>query len=245
MRSSHECGVDLLGLGLQQLGAVVGRACLLPEFGIGFDGAFERRAAEHRGGFLALVFLPRQPAARTRRRRLEAGAQVAGKLSKTLPDTDRLSSSADSAGHSSTLPGARRCKSRPVRDLICKLNIIEACGSGILMNDDGEAVAVSIENNHLRDIRGGGVSARIGLAVAITVVRTATATIAGNDVRRIATARRQPATVRRRAGDRCRADQHPGQPDRRDRRPASCPAMRASSRLCTPRRLSPDTARRP
>lgn len=88
--------------------------------------------------------------------------------------------------------------SAPVRDLICKLNIIEGCGSGILMNDEGEAGAVSIENNHLRDIRGSGAAnTRIGLAVAITVVRTATATIAGNDVRRIAMT---PGNVRLFAG---------------------------------------------
>ncbi|MFA6262515.1 MAG: DUF6519 domain-containing protein, partial [Bacteroidia bacterium] len=76
--------------------------------------------------------------------------------------------------------------SAPVRDLVCKLNIIEGCGSGIVMSDEGEAGAVSIENNHLRDIRGTGASARAGLAVAIAIARTGTATVAGNDLRRIA-----------------------------------------------------------
>ena len=75
----------------------------------------------------------------------------------------------------------------PVRDLVCKLNIIEACGSGIVMSDEGEAGAVSVENNHLRDIRGSGANARAGVAVGIAIARTGTATIAGNDVRRVAT----------------------------------------------------------
>ncbi len=78
--------------------------------------------------------------------------------------------------------------SAPVRDLICKLNIIENCGAGIVMGDDAEASAVSIENNHIRDIRGTGVLAAAGLAVGIGVARAAAATVAGNQVRRVALA---------------------------------------------------------
>jgi Right handed beta helix region len=75
-----------------------------------------------------------------------------------------------------------------VRDLICKLNIIENCGAGIVMGDDAEASAVSIENNHIRDIRGTGVLAAAGLAVGIGVARAAAATVAGNQIRRVAVA---------------------------------------------------------
>ncbi len=73
----------------------------------------------------------------------------------------------------------------PVQELICKLNIIENCGQGIVMNEDAEAGAVSIENNHIRDIDGGGGAARFGLAVGIAVARTASATVAGNSIRRV------------------------------------------------------------
>jgi Family of unknown function (DUF6519)/Right handed beta helix region len=78
--------------------------------------------------------------------------------------------------------------SAPVRDLICKFNIVENCGAGIVMGDDAEASAVSIENNHIRDIRGTGTLAAAGLAVGIGVARAAAATVAGNQVRRVALA---------------------------------------------------------
>lgn len=78
--------------------------------------------------------------------------------------------------------------SAPVRDLICKLNIVENCGAGIVMGDDAEASAVSIENNHIRDIRGTGALAAAGLAVGIGVARAATARVAGNQIRRVALA---------------------------------------------------------
>lgn len=76
----------------------------------------------------------------------------------------------------------------PVRELICKLNIIENCGAGIVMNDEADASAVSIENNHLRDIRGTGSTAAAGLAAGIVVARATAATVAGNQIRRVATA---------------------------------------------------------
>ena len=76
--------------------------------------------------------------------------------------------------------------SAPVQDLVCKLNIIEDCGLGIFMNDGAEAGAVSIENNHLRGIRGlSGNLAAAGLVAGIAVTRTATATVAGNQVHRV------------------------------------------------------------
>jgi hypothetical protein len=74
----------------------------------------------------------------------------------------------------------------PARDLIVKLNIIESCGNGILMQDAASAGSLSVENNHLRDI--GPLlrdSAPLGSAVGIRVLRTESVTIAGNTLRQI------------------------------------------------------------
>lgn len=73
----------------------------------------------------------------------------------------------------------------PTAELIVKLNIVEDCGLGIVMSDDAEAGAVSIENNHLRNIR--GEPERRGIVAGIAVTRTDAATIAGNTIRRVAT----------------------------------------------------------
>lgn len=62
--------------------------------------------------------------------------------------------------------------SAPVRELICKLNIIEGCGAGILMDDEASGQSVSIENNHVRDIGGTGPAAGT-TAVGIGVARVA------------------------------------------------------------------------
>ncbi len=84
----------------------------------------------------------------------------------------------------------------PVRDLICKLNIVERCGAGIVMGDEAEADAVSIENNHVRDISG-GVDGADTLAVGIAVARAASAVVAGNQVQRVGLV---PGTLRVFAG---------------------------------------------
>ncbi len=68
----------------------------------------------------------------------------------------------------------------PVRDLIVKLNIIDRSAIGILAGDAGGTGAVSIENNHLRDI-----GATAAAAVGIGVTRGDSATIAGNTLRGI------------------------------------------------------------
>ncbi|HWJ72325.1 MAG TPA: DUF6519 domain-containing protein [Kaistia sp.] len=76
--------------------------------------------------------------------------------------------------------------SAPVRDLIIKLNIIAACGNGILAIGHSDGGAMSIENNHLRDIdmrqRGEG-----GTVSGISVVRAPSANIAGNTLRAVGT----------------------------------------------------------
>jgi hypothetical protein len=74
--------------------------------------------------------------------------------------------------------------SAPVRDLIVKLNIIAACGNGILVAGHPDQGAVSIENNHLRDIdvpREAGPVTVGGIAVS----RTFSANLAGNTLHAI------------------------------------------------------------
>jgi hypothetical protein len=73
----------------------------------------------------------------------------------------------------------------PVQELVCKLNIIEACDQGIVMNEDAEAGAVSIENNHLTDIQGTAAGDTALVATGIAVARTGSASIVGNTVRRV------------------------------------------------------------
>jgi hypothetical protein len=70
----------------------------------------------------------------------------------------------------------------PVRDLIIKLNIIENCGNGIVSINAGSDGALSIENNHLRNINAltEGSKDRV---MGIFVERAGSATIAGNTLR--------------------------------------------------------------
>lgn len=70
----------------------------------------------------------------------------------------------------------------PVAELIVKLNIVEGCGNGILMTDDAQGGAVSIENNHLRDI---GIADDAPLVVGIGLSRVDGATVAGNSLVRV------------------------------------------------------------
>ena len=73
-----------------------------------------------------------------------------------------------------------------VSDLIVKLNIIENCGNGIFLAGQASAQSVSIDNNQIRDIdRLAGQQADTGMIVGIGLVRTASATVAGNILRRI------------------------------------------------------------
>lgn len=74
----------------------------------------------------------------------------------------------------------------PVRDLICKLNIIENCGNGIVLTAGGGTV--SIENNHLRYIGSARASTSLGSTIdGIRVTNVEAATIAGNTLRAIGT----------------------------------------------------------
>jgi hypothetical protein len=73
----------------------------------------------------------------------------------------------------------------PVQELVCKLNIIKGCDQGIVMTEDAEAGAVSIENNHLTDIQGTAANDRVTVAAGIAVARTGSASIVGNTVRRV------------------------------------------------------------
>jgi hypothetical protein len=72
----------------------------------------------------------------------------------------------------------------PVLDLIVKMNIIFACGGGIVSTDNANGGSLSIENNHLRDIdatREGG----LPIVVGIGAFRAQHVTIAGNSLRAI------------------------------------------------------------
>jgi hypothetical protein len=73
----------------------------------------------------------------------------------------------------------------PTRDLIIKMNIIERCGNGILSLDRGSSAALAIENNQLRDI--GPLGDDTGAdVIGIGVVRSESATVAGNQLNAIA-----------------------------------------------------------
>lgn len=74
----------------------------------------------------------------------------------------------------------------PVRDLVVKLNIITTCGNGIVMEEDAESASVSVENNHIRDIVGSAESSDAAIVAGISILRTASATIAGNQVHEVA-----------------------------------------------------------
>lgn len=76
-----------------------------------------------------------------------------------------------------------------VRDLIVKLNIIEQCGNGIVMTDAASADAISIENNHLRDIGlrtiATATAAGPDTIIGIGITRTEAANVSGNTLRKV------------------------------------------------------------
>jgi hypothetical protein len=72
----------------------------------------------------------------------------------------------------------------PVRDLVVKLNIIAGCGNGILAVGHPDAGAISIENNHLRDIDARREAGAV-MVNGIAVIRARSATIAGNTLRAV------------------------------------------------------------
>jgi len=74
----------------------------------------------------------------------------------------------------------------PAQELLIQLNIVEACGNGIVMSDAAAAGSLTIADNHLRDIGGERAAGALGGAtVGIGVVRTEAASISGNVLRRI------------------------------------------------------------
>ncbi len=75
--------------------------------------------------------------------------------------------------------------SAPVTDLIVKLNIITRCGNGILLTDSASGGALSIENNHLRDIDAQTAGIALPPVIGIGVIRAQTANIIGNTLQRI------------------------------------------------------------
>jgi hypothetical protein len=86
-----------------------------------------------------------------------------------------------------------------VQELICKLNIIEECGNGIMTAVSVVLGSVSIENNHLRDI--GAPHAPLqndAFIFGISLRRTESATVAGNQLQRIG--KEAPVGIQRIAG---------------------------------------------
>jgi hypothetical protein len=71
----------------------------------------------------------------------------------------------------------------PVRDLIVKMNQIERCGNGIVLEGASNTASVSIENNHLSEI--GGEDEASTFAAGILVTRAVAASVSGNVVQRI------------------------------------------------------------
>lgn len=75
----------------------------------------------------------------------------------------------------------------PVRQLICKLNIVERCANGLLMGEDAEGGAVAIENNQFDDIGPQASTDAATLTVGILLSRVEAATVAGNALSRVGT----------------------------------------------------------
>jgi hypothetical protein len=90
------------------------------------------------------------------------------------------------ANQVSVYPDAGILVNSPVRDFICKLNIIDRCGQGIVVQPTAPVGQVSIENNHLNDIGSLRASPAMRAIIAgISVRNTRAATVAGNALRRI------------------------------------------------------------
>jgi uncharacterized protein DUF6519 len=90
------------------------------------------------------------------------------------------------ANQVSDYPDAGILISSPVQDLICKVNIIERCGNGIVVLPTGPAGSVSIENNHLRNLGSARAAPELGPVIhGISVRRAQFANVAGNSLRRI------------------------------------------------------------
>jgi len=90
------------------------------------------------------------------------------------------------ANQVSGFPDAGILIQAPAEELLVKLNIIEGCGNGILMLQEAKGGAVSIENNHLRNIGSDQAEPRLGLfSIGIGLSRTDSANVAGNSIRQV------------------------------------------------------------
>lgn len=74
--------------------------------------------------------------------------------------------------------------SSPVRTWTVKQNVVELAASGIVVDDEGSAESLSVDNNHVRDV--GPVAGALSTA-GIVVARAQSATVSGNSVRRVGT----------------------------------------------------------
>jgi len=87
------------------------------------------------------------------------------------------------ANQVSGFPDAGILINAPVQDLICKLNIIEQCGNGIVTAAGVGLGSVSIENNHLRDIGAPHAPPQVDASIyAISLRNAQSANVVGNQV---------------------------------------------------------------
>jgi hypothetical protein len=71
----------------------------------------------------------------------------------------------------------------PVRDLIVKMNQIQRCANGIVLEEATNSASVSIENNHLSEI--GGANDQTTSTAGVIVTRAVAASVSGNVVQRV------------------------------------------------------------
>lgn len=74
----------------------------------------------------------------------------------------------------------------PVQALVVDLNTVAHCGNGIVMTEDSSAAMLAIEDNTLVDIGGAGAAGALAdVTAGIAVLRTESASLSGNTLRRI------------------------------------------------------------
>ena len=73
----------------------------------------------------------------------------------------------------------------PAAALVVKLNLIDRCANGIVMQDDAQSDALAIENNQLRDLGPADPRAGADTVLGVALSRVLGAVVAGNQLRRV------------------------------------------------------------
>jgi hypothetical protein len=113
-----------------------------------------------------------------------APATNIGILLKTGTDPNGSDQAQILSNQISGFTGAAIAIQSPVRDLIVKMNQIERCGNGIVLEESANSATVSIDNNHLTDI-GGSTDDPATFSAGIVVTRAVSAAVSGNVVQRV------------------------------------------------------------